>query len=145
MITHFSVEGRAGLVRLLELTGADLAIPSELDRVLRLIERAAALGYRFDGIKVGPTVFAGLVKEILGTPPGWGFTTLSIGTSIGSVDVIVDPALPDWGMYDYVAGAAVPAPHPLKAPLEPWKAWQHNMPGECPCGIARAVCDYHKP
>lgn len=24
-----------------------------------------------------------------------------------------------------------------------WRMWQHNRPGECPCGIARAQCEYH--
>lgn len=145
MVTHFSVESGKGHARLLQLIGGDLAINTELGRVMKLIERAGGLGYRFDGIKVGPTVFAGLCKEILGTPPG--LTTLSIGTSIGLVDVIIDPALPDWGMYDYVGYVKI-GPKTSLGPViepEPWKAWQHNTPGDCPCGIARAVCDYHKP
>jgi hypothetical protein len=25
-----------------------------------------------------------------------------------------------------------------------WKAWRHNVPGECACGILRQKCDYHK-
>lgn len=24
-----------------------------------------------------------------------------------------------------------------------WRAWQHNQPGECVCGIPRERCDYH--
>lgn len=24
-----------------------------------------------------------------------------------------------------------------------WRAWAHNKPGDCPCGIARAQCKYH--
>jgi hypothetical protein len=27
--------------------------------------------------------------------------------------------------------------------LSHWKAWQHNVDGECPCGIAKAQCSYH--
>lgn len=25
-----------------------------------------------------------------------------------------------------------------------WRAWAHNVPGECACGIPRAICTYHK-
>ena len=25
-----------------------------------------------------------------------------------------------------------------------WKAWAHNIPGECPCGILRTACEYHR-
>lgn len=25
-----------------------------------------------------------------------------------------------------------------------WKNWVHNSPGECPCGISRRDCTYHK-
>lgn len=25
-----------------------------------------------------------------------------------------------------------------------WRAWRHNLPGECPCGMTRERCDYHR-
>lgn len=28
--------------------------------------------------------------------------------------------------------------------LTDWRAWAHNVEGECPCGIHRQQCDYHK-
>ena len=28
--------------------------------------------------------------------------------------------------------------------ISDWKAWQHNQPGECACGIHRKDCEYHK-
>lgn len=37
----------------------------------------------------------------------------------------------------------VPAPA-APAPPEAWRAFQHNLPGECPCGTSRAVCEYHR-
>lgn len=37
------------------------------------------------------------------------------------------------------AKAADPAPEAAEA----WRAWQHNVPGECACGIPRSACTYH--
>src|SRR5258707_227012 len=31
---------------------------------------------------------------------------------------------------------------PVKADTS-WRAWQHNVPGECACGIPRSACTYH--
>lgn len=31
-----------------------------------------------------------------------------------------------------------------KVDLSDWRTWAHNRPGDCPCGIARTVCDYHR-
>jgi hypothetical protein len=25
-----------------------------------------------------------------------------------------------------------------------WQAWAHNAPGDCPCGIVRSDCSYHR-
>lgn len=25
-----------------------------------------------------------------------------------------------------------------------WRAWAHNKPGDCPCGILRSACEYHR-
>jgi len=32
----------------------------------------------------------------------------------------------------------------VKADLSDWRTWAHNRPGDCPCGIARTMCDYHR-
>lgn len=28
--------------------------------------------------------------------------------------------------------------------MSDWRAWAHNKPGDCACGIARAMCSYHR-
>lgn len=28
--------------------------------------------------------------------------------------------------------------------LSDWKSWAHKKDGDCPCGISRRVCDYHR-
>lgn len=28
--------------------------------------------------------------------------------------------------------------------ISDWRAWAHNRPGECACGIPREICTYHK-
>lgn len=28
--------------------------------------------------------------------------------------------------------------------LNDWRAWGHNVKGDCPCGIAKVQCDYHR-
>ena len=32
---------------------------------------------------------------------------------------------------------------PVITDISDWRAWAHNVPGNCPCGIARTRCDYH--
>jgi hypothetical protein len=32
----------------------------------------------------------------------------------------------------------------VKHESDHWKAWRHNEPGDCFCGIKRNLCDYHK-
>lgn len=34
-------------------------------------------------------------------------------------------------------------PADAKQPDPSWRAWQHNVPGECACGIPRSACTYH--
>ena len=31
-----------------------------------------------------------------------------------------------------------------KSDISDWKSWAHNKPGDCPCGISRKMCDYHR-
>ena len=33
---------------------------------------------------------------------------------------------------------------PTKTDISDWRAWAHNRPGECGCGIAKVDCIYHK-
>ncbi len=28
--------------------------------------------------------------------------------------------------------------------ISDWRAWAHNEPGDCPCGIARSRCEFHR-
>lgn len=28
--------------------------------------------------------------------------------------------------------------------LSDWRAWRNQAPGECPCGIVKTMCDYHR-
>jgi hypothetical protein len=28
--------------------------------------------------------------------------------------------------------------------ISDWRAWAHNIPGECKCGMQRSQCDYHR-
>jgi hypothetical protein len=37
----------------------------------------------------------------------------------------------------------VNAAKPVITNISDWRAWAHNVPGNCPCGIARARCEYH--
>lgn len=37
-----------------------------------------------------------------------------------------------------------PSPTSPVAEVPEWRKWQHNAPGECPCGIVRSMCDYHR-
>lgn len=30
-----------------------------------------------------------------------------------------------------------------KVDASDWRAWAHNQPGNCPCGISREQCEYH--
>jgi hypothetical protein len=31
-----------------------------------------------------------------------------------------------------------------KIETDHWKAWSHQIPGDCPCGIKKHLCEYHK-
>lgn len=31
-----------------------------------------------------------------------------------------------------------------KYDISDWRAWGHNVAGDCPCGIKKTLCDYHK-
>jgi hypothetical protein len=31
-----------------------------------------------------------------------------------------------------------------KYDISDWRAWAHNKDGDCPCGISRKMCDYHR-
>ena len=33
---------------------------------------------------------------------------------------------------------------PKPVDLSDWRAWAHNKPGDCPCGIAKANCEFHR-
>ena len=33
---------------------------------------------------------------------------------------------------------------PKPVDLSDWHAWAHNKPGDCPCGIAKANCEFHR-
>jgi hypothetical protein len=33
---------------------------------------------------------------------------------------------------------------PIEDQSDDWRAWANNKPGECPCGIIRHLCTYHK-
>lgn len=37
-----------------------------------------------------------------------------------------------------------PAHQTAKPTIDQWQTWAHNQPGDCPCGIKREVCDYHR-
>lgn len=28
--------------------------------------------------------------------------------------------------------------------ISDWRNWAHNVSGECPCGIVRSICEYHR-
>jgi hypothetical protein len=32
----------------------------------------------------------------------------------------------------------------VNVPTPDWRRWRAEIPGECPCGIARIMCTYHK-
>lgn len=56
------------------------------------------------------------------------------------------------GKYSQLTSHIHHKPHILSPTLEvpvvedipEWRKWQHNAPGECPCGIVRSRCDYHR-
>lgn len=31
-----------------------------------------------------------------------------------------------------------------KYDISDWQSWAHKEPGDCPCGIKKEMCDYHK-
>lgn len=33
---------------------------------------------------------------------------------------------------------------PKPVDLTDWRTWAHNKPGDCPCGIAKANCEFHR-
>jgi hypothetical protein len=37
-----------------------------------------------------------------------------------------------------------PKINPMPYDICSWQAWAHNKPTDCPCGIIRSDCDYHK-
>lgn len=39
---------------------------------------------------------------------------------------------------------AVKPEEPKPVDLSDWRAWAHNKPGDCPCGIAKANCEFHR-
>lgn len=43
-------------------------------------------------------------------------------------------------LFELAGGVTVPA----KPEPEAWRQFQHNAPGDCPCGIARVQCTYHR-
>jgi hypothetical protein len=51
-------------------------------------------------------------------------------------------------MIDSLPTSYVAAPAPATAKTaddsDDWRAWRHNAPGDCPCGIRRQDCDYHR-
>ena len=37
-----------------------------------------------------------------------------------------------------------PKDAPQPKDMSDWRNWAHNRPGDCPCGIVRSRCSYHK-
>jgi len=88
----------------------------------------------------------------------WKFSPAS--SAIATLKVLgLDPALPNcWTMdnnFTVIAsrlGGIKTSPQmeltsssqPDMTNLTDWKLWRHNVPGECPCGISRQDCSYHK-
>ena len=35
-------------------------------------------------------------------------------------------------------------PEAIPASVPAWMQFRHNVPGECPCGVPRGVCEYHR-
>ena len=52
--------------------------------------------------------------------------------------------------YLYTNDHALTIPAPSQKPevnakdISDWRAWAHNQAGDCACGIARNMCDYHR-
>ena len=48
-----------------------------------------------------------------------------------------------WILNTNVVTPAPIKPQSVVRDMSDWRAWAHNVPGECPCGIPRGRCDYH--
>lgn len=73
------------------------------------------------------------------TPSDSRYLTRSMRDSLASVSVHVGSIRPK--------GAPIRTATPMekpKADLSDWRTWAHNQPGECPCGIHRQQCTYHR-
>lgn len=82
-----------------------------------------------------------------GVCPSWLRTPLPVAVPVGAR--LFDPSGVFWPNVlsaldvPFKGVDRVPAPA-APAPPEAWRAFQHNLPGECPCGTSRAVCEYHR-
>lgn len=51
---------------------------------------------------------------------------------------------PNTGAGAPVVQQAAARPTTKDVDVSDWRAWSNKTPGQCPCGIAKSQCDYHK-
>lgn len=67
--------------------------------------------------------YFGCLNDLTGFPESWGLNWELVESSISNIVQPNQVAITD---------------------LSDWRAWAHNQPGECKCGIKKEDCFYHK-
>ncbi len=84
------------------------------------------------------TPYHGVQSRFCQVPPGYRYLTVSMRDSLNKADAT--PTL-----RQFKAAAPIESvPTSPAANVNNWRAWSHNVPGECACGIQRSTCTYHR-